>query len=246
LLLRNFGSKVNGASFLHLGQGIDFTLWQKIGTNTHQLESLLMGRANLLQDDKPDQYYRSLKEMYRFLKHKFKLNEVPNVPPEFFKLRPSNFPTIRLSQFAQLYNRQANLFRKLIDASTLEELYDIFNVTASDYWDSHFTFGKRAKHSKKKLHKNFINLLIINSVIPIKFCYARQRGNDISEMVLGIIRAIKREENKLINQYKTYGISAANAMESQALIQLYTNYCSKNKCLQCAIGVCMLKRGNFG
>ncbi len=242
LLLKSFGSKINGPAFLALAEGLDFSAVQKVKHNAFELEALLMGSCGLLKGNEVDNYYLNLRKAYTFIHHKFQLKTTPMLPPEFFKLRPVNFPTIRLSQFAQLYSRHQNLFRQLIAAKTMKELYTLFEVKASPYWDTHFTFGKPTKSSKKQLSKKFIDLLIINTVLPLKFCYAKQRGMHISETLVSIIQTIKKEENKISNTFKLYGVRVNNAMESQALIQLHTGYCLRNRCLECAVGGSLLQR----
>ncbi|WP_024481569.1 DUF2851 family protein [Cellulophaga baltica] len=241
LLLKNFGLKINGDAFLSLAQSVDFTSVRKIGADTLQLESLLFGHAGLLDENNTDLYFKELKDEYQYVKHKFQCEESNAVRPAFFKLRPPNFPTIRLSQFSNLYAGQNNLFSRLIDAASIEELYGIFNVSASEYWDTHYTFAKESKKSKKKLTKKFIDLLIINTILPLKFCHAQYHGKEIESNLIPIIIGIKKEDNSIIETFNNLKISAHNAMESQSLLQLYTNYCVKNKCLQCAVGNSLLK-----
>lgn len=222
LLLKNFGLKINGASFLSLAQALDFSTVRKLQSDTMALESVFYGMSHLLDNDEIlDDYYLQLKKEYAHLKNKFNLKEGSVQKPEFFKLRPPNFPTIRLSQMANLYVNRQNLFSRVIHASTLEELYAIFDISASTYWSEHFTFGKSSKKSNKRLTKNFIDLLIINSLMPLKFCYAQHQGKDANEEIIQIISHIKKEENSIITNFKRHGIAIGNAAESQAILQLY-------------------------
>lgn len=242
LLLKNFGLKINGNSFKSLSEHLPFSTVRKISDNTTQLEAIFFGMVGFLEDDEiSDHYYTNLRNEYSFLAHKFKLNKEGVEQPEFFKLRPPNFPTIRLSQFAAIYAENQNLFSKILASSTLEDIYKLFNVQASDYWTTHFTFGKASKKSEKKLTKKFIELLLINTILPLKFCYARSlnRTGDVS--IVDIISAIKKEKNNIIDQYLALGVKVDNAFESQAILELYNNYCSKNNCLQCAVGNHLLK-----
>lgn len=242
LLLKNFGSTINGAAFYEIGKKLKFSMIRKLQGDIMQLESILYGTADLLSDSTiSDQYHRDLREEYLFLKTKWKLRDSVEVPLEFFKLRPSNFPTIRLSQFAGLYHKKQQLFGEVIAASTIAELYAIFDVTASAYWKTHYTFGKVSKGRSKRLSKKFIDLLIVNTVIPLKFCYARCCGEDIGEMLTSIAVQIKKEENGILRNFERIGMPVDNAMDSQAVLQLYHAYCRKNKCLQCAIGNDLLK-----
>jgi hypothetical protein len=241
LLLKNFGLKINGESFLSLAQSLEISIIRKIGGNALQLESLLFGLSGLLSEEGNDLYYKELQKEYQFVEHKFKCSDKGVLRPSFFKLRPPNFPTIRLSQFANLYSKQNNLFSKLIEATSLEEMYAIFSVNASMYWDTHYTFGKESKKSKKRITKKFIDLLIINTVLPLKFCYAKHHGTSIDEVLLDVMSNIKTENNSIIHKFEMLNVPVTNAMESQSLLQLYNSYCSKNKCLQCVVGSSLLK-----
>ena len=237
LLLKNFGLKINGASFLSLSIVLEFAIVRKLRSNSLQLESVLFGMLHLLESETiVDEYFLKLKKEYRYCKRKFDLKQEQVQKPEFFKLRPANFPTLRLSQLANLYTEHENLFNKIIEASTVQELYGLFKVTASPYWDSHFTFGKESKKSKKKVTKQFIDLLIINTILPLKFCYAKHLGKQADEEIISIITQIGKEDNAIITNFKKFGVSCQNAKDSQAILQLYNAYCTQNNCLQCAVG----------
>ncbi|WP_373516161.1 DUF2851 family protein [Pricia sp.] len=237
MLLKNFGLKINGASFLSLARALDFSTVRKLQSDSLALESVFYGMSHLLDSEEiPDDYYIQLKKEYVHFKNKFDLGEGNVQKPEFFKLRPPNFPTIRLSQLANLYTKHQNLFSRVIHASQLEELYELFEVSASAYWNEHFTFGKTSKKSIKRLTKSFIDLLIINTLLPLKFCYAQHQGKEANEEIIQIISQIKKEENSIIVNFDHHGISIGNAKESQAILQLYNEYCTRNKCLQCAVG----------
>ncbi|WP_422083957.1 DUF2851 family protein [Ulvibacterium sp.] len=245
LLLKNFGSKINGESFLSLSRVLDFSIIRKIQNDPFKLESVLFGLAGLLSNDSiVDTYHTNLNKEYGYLKTKYQLDEEGVLLPEFFKLRPANFPTIRLSQLANLYGTHPNLFSKIIEAGDLSEMYSIFTISASAYWDTHFTFGKESRRSVKKLTKAFIDLLIVNTVIPLKFCYAKHRGKEINEEIIMLASQLKKEENTIIKSFGNHGSKASNALESQALLQLYNEYCTKNRCLDCAVGTTLLNRNN--
>ena len=240
MLAKNFGLKVNGDAFLSLANSFPFNLVQKLQTKQNSLEALLFGQADLLDADVQDLYYLELQKEYQFLKQKFGLSSQSVTPLQFFRLRPPNFPTIRISQLASVYASQTNLFSKIISASTKEEIYALFQVGTSAYWETHFTFGKTSKSSKKRITKAFIDLLIINTIVPIKFGYAKQKGKDIDEAIVGIINEIASEKNSIVTKFQDLKPVAKSAMHSQALLQLKTEYCVKNKCLQCAIGNSLL------
>lgn len=236
MLAKNFGLKVNGESFFSLAQSVDFSIIRKTRPKQHLLEALLFGQAGLLESDIENGYYINLVNEYRFLAQKFNLKNTQVLPLHFFRLRPLNFPTIRLSQLASLYNKQQNLFSKIIEIEDLNEFYDLFSVTTSDFWITHYTFQKESKPSSKKVAKSFIDLLLINTILPIKFCYAKHQGVEVDSNILKIANIIASEKNSVIDAFNSLKKVSKSSLESQALIQLKTEYCDKNKCLQCAVG----------
>ena len=237
LLLRSFGLKINGGAFTSLGDALEFSTVRKISGDRFRMESVLLGMSQLLDDvDVVDEYYLQLKKEFEHLKVKYNLDASGVIRPEFFKLRPANFPTVRLSQLANLYAERQNLFSQVINATGIDAIYTIFEVSASAYWNDHYTFGKTSKKSTKKLTRKFIDLLIINTLLPLKFCYAQYYGKEADEQIVRIISEIKSEQNSIISNFKGYGVSIRDARQSQAAIQLYDEYCVVNRCLHCAIG----------
>jgi len=236
MLSRNFGTKINGDAFQSLAAKVSFPIVRKCTQEPFQLEALLLGLGNLLPEDSTDSYVLQLESEYAFLQHKFNLDAVGVLPIQFYKLRPPNFPTIRLSQLARLYTKHPQLFRKIITTTSIEEIYTLFTVQASHYWDTHYSFGKVHKKRTKRLSKSFIDLLVINTVIPLKFAYARFIGKENQEALWDLIRQIKPENNTVISRFDTLGARAEQALDTQALLQLKTSYCDQQRCLQCAIG----------
>ncbi len=245
LLIKSFGSKINGTFFLDRAKQLNFSIIRKTANNRDQLESVLFGFFGLLgQEECSDVYYLRLKKEYQYLTKKFELSPCIG-KPGFFGLRPANFPTIRLSQLSNLYAKQQDFFSRLMESKTLEDLYSIFEIRASSYWEDHFTFGKVSRKSTKKLSKSFIDLLIINTIIPIKFCYSKYTGTDETDQLISLVSQIKKEENTIISGFRTIGSKTKNALESQAKLELYNSYCSKNKCLQCTLGTHLLNRNTY-
>jgi hypothetical protein len=240
MLAKNFGLKVNGEAFFSLAQSVDFSVVRKAQSNLQSLEALLFGQANLLSDSIEDAYFIALSKEYAFLKQKFQLKENQVLPLQFFRLRPPNFPTIRLSQLANLYYEHQNLFSKIIELDKLEDFYTLFNVSTSAYWETHFTFKKESKKSTKVITKAFTDLLLINTILPLKFCYAKQKGQDIDALIVEIASKIHSEKNSIIDAFNKLKKVSKSAFQSQALLQLKNEYCVKNKCLQCAIGNSLL------
>jgi hypothetical protein len=236
LLAKNFGLKVNGGAFFSLANSIDFSIIRKVQSKSEQLEALLFGQAGLLESEVQDPYYLNLVKEYQFLKQKFQLDNQNVLPFQFFRLRPPNFPTIRLSQLAMLYFNHKNLFSKVIALQTIEELYEVFDISTSSFWDTHYTFEKQSKASVKKFTKSFIDLLVINTILPLKFCYAKHNGQQVEDQTMDIASGITSEDNSIIKAFNSLKKVSHSALQSQALIQLKSEYCDKNKCLHCAIG----------
>ena len=237
ILLKSFGLNINGAAFLSLGEAIPFKAVRKNAIDPFLLESILFGMAGMLNRvDVSDPYYLELREAYNFLKVKFNLSDELFHKPEFFSLRPHNFPTIRLSQIANLYHRHSALFALVIEATSLESLRSLLQAQAGPYWDTHFIFGKPTAPSPKKMSSHFTDLIILNSVLPIRLSYELHKGRSDINRLTSWAQEIKVENNKIVRLFQTHGVHASDAHGSQALLELYQRYCAKNKCLQCAIG----------
>jgi len=220
MLAKNFGLKVNGEAFYRIATQTEFSVVRKSQFKQRTLEALFFGQAGLLEKDIQEVYFQELKNDYQFLSQKFQLNNQHIPPLQFFRLRPPNFPTIRLSQLANLYNKEHNLFSKVIQCHVLEEFYELFNVSTSTFWETHFTFGKISKSSRKTVTKSFIDLLVINTILPIKFCYAKRNGESIEDKIMPVIHAIASERNSIIDRFNNLKEVSKSALESQALIQL--------------------------
>jgi hypothetical protein len=233
---------VNGDAFFSIAQTTEFSIVRKSQSNALVLEALLFGQSGLLESDMEDRYFQQLKEEYLFLKQKFQMKNTYVLPIQFFRLRPTNFPTIRLSQLASLYHKQQHLFSKIVVSETLEEFYELFKVSVSLYWKTHYTFQKTSKFSEKTLTTSFIDLLLINTIIPIKFSYAKRKGEPVNEQLIALIRMIDSEKNSIIKGFNRLKKISNSALESQALVQLKTEYCNKHQCLQCAIGNSLLNK----
>lgn len=236
MLCKNFGLKVNGESFFSLANSMDYSIIRKVSHDATDLEALFFGQAGLFNHDIQDVYYLELQKRFQFLKQKFQLNNRGVLPLQFFRLRPPNFPTIRLSQLAMLMNKEQGLFSKILKLNTVDDVYKLFDVVASQFWKSHYTFSKTSKSANKKLTKSFIDLLLVNTILPLKFSHAKSQGKPSEEAVFDIIKSIKIEKNSIVDKFLTLKEIEKSAMTSQGLIQLKTEYCNKNKCLQCAIG----------
>lgn len=236
LLCKNFGSKINGASFLSIAQSVPYHVIQKCRQSPQVLEALLLGQAGLLIGEDDDPYFLEQKEHYAYLKQKFKLDNTSVIKPHFFRLRPPNFPTIRLSQLAALCGAIPQLFSKVSSTTDLNKLVSIFKISALPYWESHYNFGVTSKKSNRMLTKNFIHLLVINTIIPLQFAFQKFVGIDTVERLFEFAKSLPKEQNSIILKFNELRPTANNALESQALLQLKSNYCDKLRCLECAIG----------
>ena len=242
LLLKNFGLKLNSEAFLSLGRALEFGIVRKLTQNVFQLESVLFGLAGLLEyDSSKDKVLTQMKREYSYLRDKFKIKENNVQSPSFFRLRPANFPTIRLSQLANLYARQPRLLGNIMAISEVDQVYEIFNISTSKYWQNHYVFGKTSPKREKRLTKSFINLLLINTILPMIFCHSKWQGIDVSSRMIMLINKLKSEDNKIIRKFNNLGVNCSNAMYSQAILQLYNTYCTKNRCLECLVGDSLLK-----
>jgi Protein of unknown function (DUF2851) len=241
LLAKNFGLKVNGESFLNMAKSTDFNIVRKVRTDKTALEALLFGQGHLLDIDTDNEYFKKLKEVYTYQKIKFSLQTTFVSKVQFFRLRPDNFPTIRLAQLSALYHRYQNLFSQLINIKNIQAVYDLLNIEISDFWQHHYTFTSETTGKRhKKLSKPFIDLLIINTLIPLQFVYQRNIGKLDSEKIIAFIKQLKPEKNSIVDKFKVLGMTSADAFNTQALLQLKNNYCTKNRCLDCKIGTYLI------
>ena len=240
----NFGFKVNAAPFLMLSQSLPLQMLSK-QHQLAQIEAMLFGQAGMLEGTFADEYPQALQAEYRYLKQKYSLQSIAPHLWKFMRMRPANFPTIRLAQFAALVHRSLHLFTHIGDNSSLPAVKELLTVTGSEYWDTHYRFDTPAhKKSPKHLGDDSIENLIINTVAPVRFLYAFTQGkSEQQEAALALLEEISPEDNNILRLWNEHGWKAASAAQSQPLIQLYNEYCSKKRCLECAVGLSILKSG---
>ncbi len=242
LLAKNFGLKTNAEAFLNFSNSVDFSVVRKVQNDAFKLQALFFGQTGFLEKKLEEKYVIDLKNEYDYLKHKFNLKPIHNGQFQFFRMRPTNFPTIRIAQLASLYHKHQNLFSKLMSTSSVKELYLLFSLDLNDFWKTHYTFQKVSSKSVKRITNSFVDLLLINTIVPLKFKYLKSRGEVDETQLLALIQQLKSEKNSIISKFKELKISSKNAFESQALLQLKNNYCLKKRCLQCAIGNVILNK----
>ncbi|MGM0651049.1 MAG: DUF2851 family protein [Bacteroidota bacterium] len=237
VLFKHFGFKVNQVPFEMLGRSLNWKILAKHRHDLHQIEALLFGQAGLLQGELNDDYFTRLKQEYKFLQKKYRLNNINPQLWKFSRMRPVNFPGIRLAQLSKLMYEEENLFSKVVEAKEINQLMSLFIKSASTYWDTHYRFGQISPKRKKKPGKMAVNSLIINAVIPFLFLYARMRDEQqYADTAISLLEALPPENNRIIREWDKLGINASNALDSQALIQLKNRYCIEKKCLFCNIG----------
>ena len=242
LLAKNFGLNTNGELFLKIAQSIPFSVIRKESFEVENLEALLLGSAGVLDTEKEDTYYKDLKFRYFYLLQKYQLEKNSAEPVQFFKHRPDNFPTIRLSQLANLYHSQQNLFSTISTSNSLATIYKTFGIAVSAYWQTHYQFDKESPKKLKKLSQSFVDLIVINTIIPLQFAFAKSQGKENSEDLIKLLNEVAPEKNAIVDKFGSFGINPKNAFESQSLLQLKNEYCNKSRCLECAIGMELLKK----
>ena len=246
LLARNFGSTVNSEHFEMMARSIPIRLLAKHKNQIHQLESLLMGQAGLLEYDFKDAYAILEKREYDHFKRAYHLKSVDSAL-HFLRMRPGNFPTIRLAQLAMLIHQSSHLFSIVRETNSIKELRKNFAVTANDYWHYHYRFDESSDYKPKTLGHSMIDNIIINTISPSLFSYGRYH-QDIryQEKALQWLEETNAESNAIIKGFEQLGVHCKNAFDSQALIELKKEYCSQQKCLDCAVGNYILKQARSG
>lgn len=243
-LAANFGFKTNATPFLLLAQSLPINIPTRHKDDLMQLEALFFGQAGMLDEDFTDDYPRQLQREYDYLRKKYSLKPVNKALWKFMRMRPANFPTIRIAQFAALVQRSVHLFSQIIETHSVKEIIPLLDVKASEYWDTHFRFDSVAEHgTPKALGRTSIENIIINTIAPIQFLYASHQDTEVlRERALQLLEDVPAEGNKIIRIWQENGWEVVNAAQSQALLQLYNNYCSSKRCLECTIGHNILRQ----
>lgn len=263
LMMRYFGLKVNNEPFEYLANILPFKTLLKHADNLLQVESMLLGCAGFLERDFSEDYPLLLKREFAVMRSKFNLLVMPAERWKFMRMRPGNFPTIRLAQLAQLIHKNGCLFSKIREAKNVDEVKTLFDVEASEYWETHYRFSQRlpqcdsptipksgavglSYHGNRKTPKHLgtttADILIINSVIPLLFCYGKlHKDESVCETAIQFLEETEAEDNAIIRHFVSCGIVAQNAMQTQALLHLYNIYCKRKRCLECRIGNVLMK-----
>ena len=236
LLAYSLGLKINANTMLNLAKISPLLLLQKHGDNRLQTEAILYGQSGLLEQNHKSDYAKKLKNEYVFLAQKYKLRSMTPVQWKFFRLRPSSFPTLRISYLADFISNSSAIFEQLFNFKSVKSISFFFDLKVSDYWNSHYVFDKKSKTANKKMGKATLGLILINAILPFCFFYARQKSDH--EMMMRVVdsyRELKYEDNKIIRYYIAAAVEVKTALKSQALIHLHQEYCIPRKCLNCRV-----------
>jgi len=239
LLARNFGMKTNAVPFELLAKSLPLNILSKHKNDLFQIEALLFGQSGLLNETLlGDDYFLSLRKEYSYLYKKYGLSGIESHLWKFMRLRPINFPTIRIAQLAKLIHHSSALFSRILETEDPEELRKLFDVSASEYWDTHYRFNKTSDENRKKtLGETAFNNLLINTIAPLLFVYGDQHLNQaMKDRALLLLEKTAPESNQIIRKWSELGIDSRSAFETQALIQLKNSYCEIKKCLHCQLG----------
>lgn len=237
-----FGLKVNVVPFERLARSLPLLLLTKHKSSLFQIEALLFGQAGLLEGKFEDDYPNRLKKEYSFLSKKYKLKPIAESSWKFLRMRPANFPSIRIAQFATLIYQSVHLFSKILASANVSEIENMFQIKLSTYWHTHYIFDRISSKRKKNLGKSAIHLLIINTIAPFLFLYGQEKANEkYKEKAFQLLEELKPESNIIIKKWRALGVKPKSAYQTQALLQLKNNYCAQKRCLNCVIGNAVLK-----
>jgi hypothetical protein len=236
-LARNFGFQLNGMPFEMLARSLPFNIIAGHRNSINDIEALLFGQAGMLAGDFEDAYPRMLQNRYAGFRSTVDLTAIPFTSWKFLRLRPVNFPSVRIAQFAALLHKDVYLFDQLVNINTAKELLIKLQATASGYWDTHYRFDTPSSAAIKKIGKLSAQNIIINTCVPLMYAWSKvMQRKDTRKRSIEILKQISAEENHVIDRWKDIGIKVNNAVESQALLQLKISHCSEKKCLTCSIG----------
>ena len=244
LLARNFGIKVNAEAFETVAKSLPVNILVRHKNQINQLEALLLGQAGLLEKKFDETYPVMLQKEYRFYKNKYKLQTIRE-PVHFLRMRPENFPTIRLAQLAMLIHESSHLFSRVLEMESVTGIKELLAVTANDYWHYHYRPDETAPFKPKKLGEQMVNNIIINTIVPIIFAFGDLHGKNMyKEKAIKWLEEISAETNSITEKFTKSGIISKNAFDTQSILELKNAYCDKRRCLDCAVGNSLLKRNN--
>ena len=232
-----FGGSINKEPFAMLASSLPLSVIHKHRTEPAQIEALLFGQAGMLSGEFDDDYPKMLKREYTYLRKLHTLTPLESHACKFFRVRPVSFPTVKIAQLAALLNKEQHLFSSIMDARSLTELRSFFDVMVDPYWQTHFQFDKPVAKGSTKLGGMLTDVLVINAIVPLLFSYGRYKDDEaLCQRALELLYEIPAEDNAVIRMWDTLGLKSKTANDSQALLQLYNQYCVNKRCLHCEIG----------
>jgi hypothetical protein len=241
-MVYSFGLKVNADSFLAIAEKLPLKILEKHKGDLFQLEALLFGVSGLLQNDFKDEYPTKLKAEFEFFRTKYDLVTLSTKELKFSRMRPQGFPTLRLAQLAALFNFSFPDFDVLMAQGDLNEFYNLLKIEPSAYWRAHYNFDTPSNESTKKPTKEFLNKIIINAISPLLFSYSEVKNESFyKQRAMDILDQLPAEKNKITTRLQTLGFSNSNGFESQAVLEMYSNYCQVKNCLNCGIANKLLR-----
>ncbi len=243
-LAKSMGMKINSHPMEQLIKNTEVTLFSKLGNNLLSIESILFGQAGFLVENRKEEYYIELQKEYLFQQTKNNLIPINKVFWKFSKLRPSNFPTIRIAQLARLLLSNQQLFDRLIVLeNNYEDLKQLLSIAISEgFWHNHYTFDKESKPAKKSIGITLINSIVINTIAPFLYCFGRYKADErYIERAINLLEELPAEDNKVTRVFE-HKMAIDSSADSQGVIQCHNNYCIPKKCLDCSIGVYLMKK----
>lgn len=242
LLMRAYGFKVNGDAFEQLALSLPYHILLKHKNDLLQMEALLFGQAGLIPEKSSEPYILKMNTEYHFLSRKYHLTPLSPDIWKFMRLRPSNFPTLRIAQLAQLIYRTSGLLHSILTADDIKMVYDLFTARTSNFWSKHYSFKKSHAFRPKKMGEASIYSLFINTVIPFVFVYGEEMGApELKEKALNWLVKLPAEHNHIVSGFNKLGIHVQHAAQTQGLLQMKANYCDQKRCLACAVGHFLIK-----
>jgi hypothetical protein len=235
-LARNFGFKVNSEPFELLAKHLPLNILLKHSSNLFQLEALLYGCAGFLNKSYKEKYLQQLQNEFEFLKNKYKLKELDISLWKFLRLRPANFPTVRLWQFAMVIHKCPELFTSPENFNSMELLSKAISFSHHGYFSDHYKLDGPSVPKIKGIGKSSVENILINTIAPFLFFYGQQTGKDkFIEAAVECFENLPFEDNVKTRHFVKAGLKFKNSGESQGIIQLFDNYCKNMRCLNCGV-----------
>jgi len=240
-LASNFGFNLNNLQFELLAKSLPLKVLKRHIDNLFQVEALLFGQAGMLEKKWLEDYPHQLFQEYEFLRQKYQLHPIQEYPWRFLRLRPSNFPTIRIAQWAAFLHKMKGHYFCILEDMEIEKILEKISVCASDYWNHHYCFDRPSAFQTKVLGAQSAQLIMINGLIPFMYFLGEEKSApEIKERSLNFLQQMAPEKNSITNHWNQAGVKGENALQTQALLELKQSFCDRKYCLKCRIGIKIL------